>query len=113
MESGLGKKIIESLSEFSEALKSGDTKKLTCRKVTLDLKPIPYSPERVREARSVLGVSQGVFAEFLGVSRSTIIQWENGKKSPQDIACRFMDEILLKPKFWQKRLRESIRVKAR
>ena len=70
MRDSVGKKIIEGLREFTEALENDEriTEKFTCRKVTLDLLPVPYSPKTVKTTRKLLMVSQGVFAQFLGVS---------------------------------------------
>jgi putative transcriptional regulator len=112
MKDSVGKKIIEGLREFTEALEGDEriAEKFTCRKVTLDLLPVPYSPKAVKATRKLLGVSQGVFAQFLGVSVKTVCAWEQGK-TPGDMACRFMDEIQRNPDYWRKRLRESIRVK--
>jgi putative transcriptional regulator len=112
MKDSVGNKIIEGLREFTEALE-GDERiadKFTCRKVTLDLLPVPYSSKKVKATRKLLQVSQGVFAQFIGVSVKTVRAWELGK-TPGDMACRFMDEIQRNPEYWRKRLRESIRVK--
>jgi putative transcriptional regulator len=108
----VGAKIIEGLAEFTNALETGEKipEKFTCRKVTLDLLPVVYGPKTVATTRKLLGVSQGVFAQFLGVSVKTVRAWEQGK-TPGDMACRFMDEIQRNPKYWQKRLRESIKIK--
>jgi putative transcriptional regulator len=108
----VGKKLIEGLREFTEALEGDEriSEKFTCRKITLDLLPVSYSAKTVKTTRKLLGVSQAVFAQFLGVSVKTVCAWEQGK-TPGDMACRFMDEIRGNPEYWCKRLRESIRVK--
>jgi putative transcriptional regulator len=113
MRESVGKKIIEGLKEFTEALENDEriAEKFTCRKVTLDLLPVPYSPKTVKSTRKLLMVSQGVFAQFLGVSVKTVRAWEQGRTVVGDMACRFMDEIQRNPEYWRKRLRESIRVK--
>jgi len=112
MKDSVGKKIIEGLQEFTEALE-GDKRiaeKFTCRKISLDLLPVLYNPRSVKATRKLLGVSQGIFAQFLGVSVKTVRAWEQGK-TPGDMACRFMDEIQRNPEYWRNRLRESIKVK--
>ena len=105
-------RIASRLKGFVEALKSGEviSEKFTCRTVILDLEPTEYNPEAVVATRKILGVSQPVFARFLGVSVKTVRSWEQGKL-PGDMACRFMDEIQRNPDFWRKRLGESIKVK--
>jgi putative transcriptional regulator len=78
----------------------------------LDLLPDTYSPAKVKQTREVLGVSQTLFAQFLGVSGKSVAAWERGAKTPQTIACRFMDEIRRNPPYWQSRFKESARPKA-
>jgi putative transcriptional regulator len=103
--SALGREIVSGLKEFKEALadKSVMTR-MTCRRVILELKPQPYDPNTVKETRQVLGVSQALFAQFLGVSRGTVRGWEQGTKPPSPQSCRFMDEIRFNPEYWRKRL---------
>lgn len=109
----VGSKIIEGLKEFTEALENDVVvaEKFTCRTVMLDLVPLTYGPEMVKATRELLQASQGIFAQFLGVSAKAVHAWEQGVNSPSDIACRFMDEIRRNPEFWRKRLMESIKVK--
>jgi len=98
-------KIIQGLESFADALGSGEdiTKRFTCRKVVLDLAPINYSPEMVKKARNTLGVSQALFAQFLGASLSSVKAWEQGDREPSQVACRFMDEIINDPGAFRKR----------
>jgi putative transcriptional regulator len=114
MKDSVGKKIIAGLREFTEALEKDEPipEKFTCRKVTLDLIPEPYDPKAVKATRALLTASQGVFAQFLGISPKTVCAWEQGRIAPSDMACRFMDEIQRNPDYWRKRLRESVKVKA-
>jgi putative transcriptional regulator len=109
----VGKQIIEGLQAFAEALEKDDviSEKFTCRQVTIDLRLVPYKPDAVKATRELLRVSQGLFAQFLGVSVKTVRAWEQGRIEPSDMACRFMDEIQRNPDYWRKRLRESVRVK--
>lgn len=113
MKDSVANKIIEGLREFTDALESNEdiSEKFTCRKVTLDLMPVPYSAENVKSTRKLLMASQGLFAQFLGVSVKAVRAWEQGCNTPNDMACRFMDEIQSNPEYWRKRLRESIKVK--
>jgi putative transcriptional regulator len=85
-------------------------KKYTCRRVVLELEPHVYTAERVRRTRQILNASQEVFAQFLGVSVKAIRKWERGS-TPNDMACRFMDEIQRNPDYWKNRLRESIKMR--
>lgn len=98
-------KIIQGLEGFADALESGEevAKHFTCRKVMLDLVPVTYSPEMVKRARNTLGVSQALFAQFLGASLSSVRAWEQGDREPSQVACRFMDEIIHDPQTFRKR----------
>jgi DNA-binding transcriptional regulator YiaG len=102
-----GGKILDTLNDFADALEKGEvTERFTCRQVKLNLKPQNYSPKLVKETRRVLGVSQSLFARFLGVSPKTVHSWEQGINSPSKMACRFMDEIRRSPEHWRKRLQQ-------
>ena len=99
--------ILEALAEFTGALEKGEVlQRLTCRQVKLNLEPSPYSPQLVKGTRKVLGVSQPLFARFLGVSAKTVRSWEQGINTPSPMARRFMDEIRQTPSHWADRLRE-------
>jgi putative transcriptional regulator len=101
-------KIIQGLESFADALEKGEdiTTRFTCRKIALNLEPTQYTPELVKDARQKLGMSQALFAQFLGVSTSAVQAWEQGEKTPKDIACRFMDEIRNNPAYWRERFLE-------
>jgi putative transcriptional regulator len=109
----VGARIVQGLQEFADALEKKEpiAKKFTCRVVELDLRPTPYTPEQVRQTRLLLQASQAVFARFLGVSVKTVRAWEQGVNPPNDMACRFMDEIRFDPDYWIKRLQKAAVVK--
>jgi DNA-binding transcriptional regulator YiaG len=109
----VGARIIQGLEEFAETLeqKGPIAKKFTCRIVELDFRPTLYGPKLVKETRKLLNASQAVFARLLGVAVNTVRAWEQGVNTPQDVACRFMDEIRRNPAYWVKRLKESTVVK--
>ena len=99
-------KLISRMQGFVSSLKAGEEigERFTCRTVRLNLNPTRYSARQVIATREILGASQPVFAQFLGVSVKTVRAWEQSINSPSDMACRFMDEIRLDPAYWQKRL---------
>lgn len=108
MGESLGERITRRLGNFVEALEKSDiiSERFTCRRIELKLEPETYSPALVKKTREVLGVSQALFAQFLGVSVKTVSAWEQGAKAPRDVACRFMDEIRLDPTYWRERIRK-------
>lgn len=107
--------LISGFRELRDALRAGGDigNKFTCYQLELDLQAEPFTPKEVRETRRLLSASQAVFAMFLGVSVKTVSEWEQGRSTPQDIACRFMDEIRRNPDFYRKRLEESAKPKRR
>jgi len=112
--STVGQEIASRLQGFEKALKSKEaiSERFTCHRVILNLQPTPYDPALVKKTRrEVLGISQHLFAQFLGVSPKTIRAWEQGVNIPNDMACRFMDEIRSNPGYWRKRLRSVAIVK--
>lgn len=56
----------------------------------------PFSAEEIRAIRERNRVSQPVFAIYLNVGRSTVAQWEQGKKSPSGPAARLLDLVARK-----------------
>jgi putative transcriptional regulator len=104
----VGARIIDALSEFTEALESGEPLEglLTGHTVTLDLKPGRYTPRQVRAIRRLIGASQSVFAQYIGVAVATVRAWEQGTNRPSGAAARLMDEIRSDPAHWRARLRQ-------
>lgn len=107
------KKIAERLKGFVDALETNQdlAQKFNCHTVVLDLEPTEYDPQKVVAIRKKLGASQAVFAKLLGISVKTVRAWEQGLNPPNDMACRFMDEIGLDVERWQKRLQAAVKVK--
>lgn len=107
--SSIGKQIIEGLTDFRNALRDGAEIEecFTVRTVELDLEPQHYTPDDVRRVRDELHASQAVFAKLLGVSPKTVRAWEQGERTPNPMARRFLDEIDVDRERWLSRLRES------
>ena len=105
----LGQRLTKSLQGAVDSLKRGEA--LSYRTVVMQLEPSAYTPTKIVATRDLLAVSQGMFAQFLGVSPSTIRAWEQGAKDPSNMACRFMDEIRKNPDYWRNRMRESLKLK--
>lgn len=102
-------RIVSRLTEFTEALESGENvaEKFTCHKIALKLEPGRYAPQKVKQTRKLLKLSQPLFAKFLGVAVQTVRAWEQGDNVPSDMACRFLDEINANPAYWRERLRSA------
>ena len=61
--------------------------------------------KKIKTTRKLLGISQSVFSELLGVSTSTVQDWEQGRRIPSNIACRFIEEIMYDIAYWRNRLK--------
>ena len=106
----VGDRLVARLEGFATALERGDDleESFTCRTVALDLKPFPYTPEMVQKVRKSIGVSQAILGLLLGVSVRTIQAWEQGGNPPNDMACRWLDEIRRDPQYWLDRVKSAI-----
>jgi DNA-binding transcriptional regulator YiaG len=101
-----GSKIVSAFEEAIEALRStgSPSSRLTMRTYHADFVRPAYGPADVRRVRDLLGMSQVVFARFLGVGPNTIRSWEQGSRPPSPIARRFMGEIEGDPDYWRNRV---------
>jgi len=106
-----GAEIVNALTEFYAVLKEGGSqavaRRFTVRTVELNLEPRTYTGEDVKKVRSILGLSQPLFARFLGVTANAVRNWERGQ-TPSKLACRFLDEINHNPELFKKRIRDAI-----
>ena len=94
---------------FARALKGQE--QINFKIADLDLEPGKYDGKKVKATRKLLGASQSVFAQFLGVSVRSVRAWEAGRKGPLDSVARFMDEIRHNPEYMRQRLRESVSIR--
>lgn len=101
-----GTKIVSAFQEAIDVMRSGKTLpgRLTVRSCHAEFVRPSYGPEDVRRVRDLLGMSQVVFARFLGVDPNTVRSWEQGTRPPSSIARRFMGEIEEDPAYWRQRV---------
>ena len=50
-----------------------------------------FDNKEIRTIRMNHGMSQAVFANFMGVSKKTVEAWERGRNKPTGSACRLLD----------------------
>ena len=77
-----GTKIVSAFQEAIDVMRSGKTLpgRLTVRSCHTEFVRPAYGPEDVRRVRDLLGMSQVVFARFLGVDPNTVRSWEQGTR---------------------------------
>ncbi len=107
----VGNELVDRLRRFTEQLDSATPETelpeiVTVRKLKLNLRPRSFSAEEMKAIREQLRVSQPVFAEFLGVSKSTVQDWEQGRNEVNGPVCRILEEIVSDTENWSKRIRE-------
>ena len=79
----LGKLLVQSLTE----VRGGQAGKLTMKTVEIP-DPPRFDAKAVHALRDRLGLSQGLFAKLLGVSRKLMEAWETGTRTPSPMADR-------------------------
>jgi putative transcriptional regulator len=84
------------------------SEQLTVRTCRIRAAPPTYRPEDVKRVRELLGASQSVLAGFLGVNVNTLRSWEQGKRTPLPIACRFLFEIESDVASWRCRIMKEL-----
>jgi DNA-binding transcriptional regulator YiaG len=105
-----GSKILAAIEEATELLRSEglESQRLTVRTYRVPPPPCVYRPGDVKRVRELVGTSQAVLAGFLGVNVNTIQSWEQGKRLPQPLACRFLSEIEANPVYWRRRIVQEV-----
>ena len=82
----------------------------TVRRVKRDLHPRQFSGEELKQIRLQIGVSQAVFAAFVGVGVSTIQDWEQARSNISGPVCRLLAEMQEAPQKWSKRVKELAKI---
>lgn len=68
--------------------------KLTGRKTVITIDPITkYDKDDVKRIRTQVGMSQSMFAEYMGVSIKTVEAWERGTNNLSGPVCRVLNII--------------------
>jgi putative transcriptional regulator len=101
-----GESLIAGLTEFRDVLASGEPleKHFVVRRGRIRITPSKYGPADIKKVREKLGVSQGTFAEFLGVTPLTVSAWELGRRKASKTVCRYLDDVQEFPELWSRRM---------
>lgn len=76
---------------------------LKAKTTTLTIEPIEsFKPEEIRSIRMETGLTQILFAKYMGVSVKTVEAWEAGRNHPEGAACRLLSMTRNDPTFPQK-----------
>ena len=76
---------------------------LKANTTTLTVEPIErFEPEEIRLIRKETGLTQVLFAKYMGVSVKTVEAWEAGRNHPEGAACRLLSMTRNDPAFPRK-----------
>ncbi len=64
---------------------------LSAKKTVLSIAPVEFfTAEEIRDIRMSTGMTQVLFAKYMGVSVKTVEAWEAGRNRPVGSACRLL-----------------------
>lgn len=67
---------------------------------TLSVTPIEtFTAGEIKDIRKNTGMTQVLFAKYLGVSLKTVEAWESGRNHPNGTACRMLSLTKKDPQF--------------
>ena len=86
------------MSEFFNELMTGlneavaiEQGKLQGRKTVYEYQPVKkYDNAQIKQIRTSIGMTQVLFADYMGVSTKTVEAWEKGTNHPTGTACRLI-----------------------
>lgn len=89
------------MSEFFNDLMTGLNEALAIekaeakgRKTVYEIQPVKkYDNSQIKKIRTSVGMTQILFANYMGVSRKTVEAWEKGTNHPTGTACRLISML--------------------
>ena len=79
------------ISGLNEALEDSCGVKPKLKRQTLTIEPVKkYDADEVKIIRQSTGMSQKIFASYMGVSEKTVEAWESGRNNPSGTASRLL-----------------------
>ena len=67
---------------------------LTGRRTVYEIQPVKkYDNAQIKRIRNSVGMTQVLFASYMGVSCKTVEAWENGVNHPTGSACRLISML--------------------
>ena len=79
--------------DYEKGLIKADTKKLSVMPVE------EFSANEIKSIRNNAGLTQALFAKYLGVSLKTVEAWESGRNQPSGAASRMLSLTKSDPQF--------------
>ncbi len=64
------------------------------KKTVYEIQPVKnYTNSEIKQIRNSVGMTQVLFADYMGVSSKTVEAWESGKNHPTGTACRLISML--------------------
>ena len=80
------------ITGLNEAIEDANSSEKKLNRNVVHVEPIKeYNAEDVKKIRLNTGMSQNVFASYMGVSCKTVEAWESGKNHPSGAASRLLN----------------------
>ena len=80
------------ITGLNEAIEDANRSEKKLKRNVVHVEPIKeYNAEEVKAIRLNTGMSQNVFASYMGVSCKTVEAWESGKNHPSGAASRLLN----------------------
>lgn len=65
--------------------------KIPAKVTVLSVEPVThFEPSEIKKIRNKTGLTQKMFAKYMGVSVKTVESWESGRNHPEGAACRLL-----------------------
>jgi putative transcriptional regulator len=80
----------ELMESLDQAVRYSRGEQMNARTTKLPAPPEPMSKKEIIELREQLNCSQAVFAHLLNVSVKTLQAWEQGVRTPSDVALKLL-----------------------
>ena len=71
-----------------------EREELKGRKTVYEIQPVKkYDNTEIKQIRTSVGMTQLLFAKYMGVSSKTVEAWEKGTNHPTGTACRLISML--------------------
>lgn len=91
------------MTGLNEAIEDAQNKGKRLKRHKVTVEPVKlYTPVEIRSIRLSTGMSQRLFAAYLGVSKKTVEAWESGVNSPSGPSSRLLSIVEQDKEFTRK-----------
>ena len=96
-------KVYDGIMQGLEEAVNYNEGKIKARTNIMEILPVPdFEAKEIKNIRNELGMTQVLFAGFMGVSTKTVEAWEAGRNTPDGPARRILAMLKVDPALPQK-----------